>query len=66
MKMTKQEILSKHFHIVEEDLEVLDQNTWNEFHKVTHSNAVLIGDELFCTELWYSNLMKEIGEEDVG
>lgn len=65
MKFTKTDILSKHFHIVEENLEVLDPSTWNEFLKITTESAVMIGNEVFCTKIWHQNLMEKMEKENV-
>lgn len=61
MKMTKEEIDRKTFHIVEEGLQVMPPAHYNAWQTVTDFRAVMVEDQIYCTKLWYEDLLKKLG-----
>lgn len=60
MKFTREEIDKKNFHIVQPGLQVMPPAHYNAFQTVTDINAVMIGEQVFCTKVWYDDLMKKM------
>lgn len=59
MKMTIKEINSKNYFIVPNGFQVIPPHHYL-FETVTEEQAVMIKENIFCTQKWYDNLMEEI------
>lgn len=61
MKMTIKEINSKSYYIVPDGFQVIPPHDYR-FETVTKERAVMIKEQIFCTQEWYDDLMKQVGK----
>lgn len=59
MKMTLKEINGKNYFVVPNGFQVIPPHDYR-FEMVTHEKAVMIKENIFCTQEWYDDLMKRI------
>jgi hypothetical protein len=60
VRLTKQQIDKKTFHIVKEGLQVMPPAHYNAWQTVTEESAVMIDDNIYCTQSWYDDLMSRM------
>lgn len=60
VKLTRQEINDKCFHIVESGLQVMPPAHYNAWQSVTDESAVMVDDNIYCTEQWYKKLIGQM------
>lgn len=61
MKMTAKEINSKNYFIVPDGFQVIPPAHYL-FETVTNESAVMIKENVFCTQEWHDNLMRQVGK----
>ena len=62
IKLTKEQIQEKDFHFVNPGLQVLAPGHVNDWHTVTDESAVMVKERVYCTKLWYDNLMERVNK----
>ena len=60
VRLTKQQIDNKRFHIVKDGLQVMPPAHYNAWQTVTEESAVMIDDNIYCTQSWYDDLMSRM------
>lgn len=60
IRLSKLQIDQKIFHIVKDGLQVMPPAHFNAWQTVTEESAVMIDDNVYCTQSWYDDLMSRM------